>query len=289
MLPIKLRLLSIIQLCIGFTLLLWLLLSPTLSKTYEDKKKLLLIESALGDTQGAAFKLASESERRILERNQVLSLSLSMDERDALLDLQRTLIERQDLRTLGTLLFETTQSFFANPYTLLYILFSIVVPLLILLKNQAAAASLLFLPLIAALFAYDHLLFTSPKPKTEEERLFPTELELEETYLSLKTEDREPFSLQLSLDYWLIEKFLAARASSDPAIFSLQKEEAAYRFLTLRALSQKSAIHSEKPEERMDKATLALYFFWNVFFAVSCYRFIPKNPYTIRKNKTIAR
>lgn len=288
MLPFKLRLLSIVQLCIGFTLLLWMILSPTLGKTYEDKKKLLLIESALGDTHGAAFKLASEKEKQVLERNQILSLSLSKEEKETLTALQKALIERQDLRTLGTLIQETTASFFANPYNLLYILFSIAVPLMILLRKQAAAAALVFLPLTAALFAYDNLLFSPLKQKTEEERLFPEEKDLQDTFLRKRGEENTPFSLQLALDYWLIEKFLSANPSNDPELFSLQKEEASYRFLTLRALAQKNNLHSLKLAERMDMGTLALYFFWNAFFAVSCYRLLPKNTHIFKKDKTIA-
>lgn len=277
MLPLKLRFLSITQLCIGFTLLLWMILSPTLGKTYEDKKKLLLIESALGDTHGAAFQLASDQEKQVLKRNQILSRSLSTEEKEALTTLQKTLIERQDHRTLGTLIQETTASFFANLYTLLYVLFSIAVPLMILLRKQTAAAALIFLPLTAALFAYDNLLFSPLKQKTEEERLFPEEKDLQDAFLRNKEEENAPFSLQLALDYWLIEKFLSVKPSSDLGLFSLQKEKASYRFLTLRALDQKNDLYSLKPAERMDKGTLAIYFFWNVFFTVSCYRLLQTN------------
>ncbi|WP_098038580.1 hypothetical protein [Estrella lausannensis] len=286
MLPFKLRFLSIIQLCIGFTLLLWMLLSPTLGKTYDDKKKLLLIESALGDTQGAAFKLANDKEKQILERNQILSLSLTSDEKETLTALKRALVERQEQRTLGTLFHETATAFFANPYTLLYVLFSITVPLMILLRKQAAAGALLFLPLTAALFAYDNLLFSPVKQKTEEERLFPEESDLKETFLEVMGGESTSFSLPLALDLWMIQKHLNVAPSSDPEIFSLQKEEANYRFLTLRALSQKNYLLSVKPVERMDKATLSLYFFWNVFFAVTCYRLIRKKSPVIQMDKT---
>lgn len=282
MIPTKLRAFCIIQLCIGFTLLLAMLLSPGLKATYSDKRKLLLIESALGDVQGAAFKLATENERRVLERNYVLSLSLPKGERDQLIKMRDVLVKRQEERSMKGLIQEALIGLFENPYTLLYILFSIAAPLMILLRHQAGMGMVLFLPLLTAFFAIDNLAFAPPKRNSPEEKLFPTESALKETFDRKKQGENRSFEIKEALDLWLIDNFLKTNPSEDPEVLALQKEEASYRFLTLRALALKAGNKPDGGDERLGLMTLALYFFWNSFFALNCFRSL-KRTHTVKE------
>jgi len=219
-----LRLFCIIQLCIGFSLLLYALAAPTLGAVYEDKKKLLLIESALGETNGLAWKLATEAEKAILLRNQEFSKEVDV----------------APLRNLKTKITEKKRSYFLllltsqNPYFILYTAFSILVPLLLLLKNSYEP--LIFLPLLSACFIFDNLLFAATP-----QNLLPAHISTEE-----------------ELTAHLTRKY------------SKPKEDAYYYFLVERAKSLKA--EDCFPQERRSKPGLMLFFAWNMLFALVCFK-----------------
>lgn len=260
-----LRFFCIVQLCIGFSLFLWALCYPYLGNHYETKKKLLIIESALGDTSGTAWKYATESERATLQKNAKKAALLPKAERESLQRLKDSSLQKSSPASFLSYL---TQ----NPYFFLYAAFSILSPLLILLDHRAKRGIIIFLPLIALCFSFDNLLFAPVKPKTPEEQLFPTEKEIK---ASLAYE--ELYTLEQGLEAFLIEKYLNQLPSKNREIRKEQKEEAHYRLLFKRALLQNSDAVSSFPQERKTKGFLFLFLLWNILFSLIAYKEIKKN------------
>lgn len=255
-----LRILCIVQLCIGFSLLLYALCAPTLGRHYEDNRKLLIVESALGDTSGIAWKWANAQEKESLKRNKLLAEHISPHEKEALHKIKDSLVKSVENRALFAYTFTWLLH---NPYFLLYIAASIFVPLFILLKFPKEIALSLFLPIIGAAFVFDNALFAI-KHKTQEEALFPTENELCLVKDETEIEDK--------LDAWLIQKYLHTLPSHDPLVLKNQKEEASYHFLVARALTQKTTLNEPVMESKKDKGLLMLFLCWNIFFPLISYR-----------------
>jgi hypothetical protein len=205
-------------------MLLYALAAPTLGAVYEDKKKLLIIESALGDTSGLAWKLATDQEKETLLRN---GKFVPQEDVEILRALKAKITEKE--RSYFWLLL-TSQ----NPYFLLYTAFSILVPLLLLLKNSYEP--IIFLPLLSLCFVFDNIMFASP-PKS----LLPPHIRTEEeltTYLTYK--------------------------------YSKPREEALYYFLLERAKSLDP--QDSSPQDLRSKPFLMLFFSWNMLFALVTFK-----------------
>src|SRR5687767_6223753 len=94
-----LRFFCIIQLCIAFCLFFSTLCYPFFGSYFEDRKKLLILETALGDISGIAWKLATPWEKEILMRNQELAKTLSSSEKESMQKIKNFLLKKMERRT----------------------------------------------------------------------------------------------------------------------------------------------------------------------------------------------
>lgn len=159
-----------------------------------------------------------------------------------------------------------------------WIVFSVVIALLLLLRIEGAVQAVWLLPLIVALYAYDNYQYApTPAPRASD-LLFPSEAYLIEHYLKQPLSSRIAEQHDQLLKGWqlyLIAEWLQETPASDPEQFAFQVERGQFAFdvarLELSTSDQKvtSSLYKKEPP-----LLLVGYLIWNLFLAwcVTFYR-----------------
>lgn len=237
--PTPARIFAILQLCIAFSILLWHASQPFMGDLYRVKSKLLIFQHV--QSHPLYPSLAQEQQQQIQDEQVVWQAHLSTP----------------FFTKLG-------QSFAAvafgiPPLELIWIGFSVIISVLLLKKVEGASEALWLLPLLAGAYAVENQLRPSP-PLTAEERLFPSEALLVDTYL------KEPFSrnifdqqaqLKKGWEAYLVQEWTDHRGTPDEGFFY-------FNLARLKVLEKRVQL---PPQERESLLALALYLFWNFSYA----------------------
>ncbi len=217
-LPLPARVFSILHLCFAFSLLLFLCSSPYTYRHYQEKKKTLLYEWLKNQPE---FHLLSESEKDTLYPTPT--------------DEHGSYLQRQPIFLLG------------------WLLFSLILPFLLLKKVSGAREALYLLPLLALLFCLDNSSYHRAKI-TPEEALFPTE-----SYLLAHYRDRP-----LSQDTYMQKKELEEAFTS-----YLDKEwNGAFCFHLERMRALNTPCQNPIVQTRKNDFTVFLFLLWNIGYAL---------------------
>lgn len=181
------RLFSIAQLCIAFTVFLWHLSQPFVGDLFRAKAQLLVFEEVMG----AAPALPSEERILLAERNRLRYNSLPESDR-VLISKGYAMAQEQKGVSFGTKL---KGSFFhlwerISLFEQAWLLLSIVVPILLLKQVEGARLAVWLIPLISFFYVIDNQFYgVTPEP-TEQELLFPSEEFLIQNYMSEPLDER---------------------------------------------------------------------------------------------------
>jgi hypothetical protein len=246
------RLLLILQLCLSFSILLYFLGFPFFGSHFFYQSELLLVESAMGKQDLLAKldpdKAQTHKESSLYKRNGFTRLPI---EDQALLNLRKQAINDHFASSFITKLFEGLKQLAKIPLPLLiWTPLAIILPILLLLKNDRASQYLMLLPLLTLIFAAQNFIFGTVPPDTV---LFPTEKQLSQI--------APGESMQSGWEKYLITHW-GAPSENEEEQLALAEQRFQVRWIEKRSIDPASSWN-----EKMNPWILLLFVAWNLYFA----------------------
>lgn len=273
--PTPARVCAIIQLCLAFSALLWNASEPFVGEMFTLKSRVLFYQNLMGIP--AANQTSSEKTERLANNTERFKSLPKTTQKQ--LTHSYHLIQKQLQRSFWDKI-KSVVSLFAykiSPYELAWIFFSIVISILLLKRVEGAAQAVWLLPLLASLYAADNRLYPKSNQDSLESRLFPTENELIANYIKDPLNENIFEQQGQMIQGWkryLIIKWTNQIPSEDKTVFDQQAEEGEFNFtlarLKLRAETEGFLNSTSHPSPSFP--LLALYFFWNVYYAYTAWR-----------------
>lgn len=158
-------------------------------------------------------------------------------------------------------------AFKISPYESAWIIFSLIIPLLLLKRIEGAQQAIWLLPILALLFLWENQIEGNASTNAEHV-LFPTEQEIVQNYL------KEPLNVNIlkqreqllrGWNVYLIQNWAHEDPSDDPVIFQRQAEKGEFMFNVKRLLSTEYVPYDFR--QKISFFLLSLYVAWNLFFA----------------------
>lgn len=233
------RVLAILHLCLVFTMICWSGGFPFMGELYHLKSKKMLYESVLNDRE--RFAKLPESKRFEIEAGY-----------HQLEEESKTPFLTKLARSWKIL------AFYLSPFCQAWILFSIIIPILLLLKIEGSELAAWILPLLVAFYVWDnHANGVDANPET---KLFPTEEYLVSRYLDAPLSSNILTQKEELIHAW--NGYLKQEWA--------QKEDLAegwFRFNIARIKAQAQQRYAWQFRQRESSSILLLYLGWNLFFA----------------------
>lgn len=251
------RVMAILQLCLAFSLMAWQAGYPFMGELFDIKSKLLVYDYVMGAKDPAFAKLFAELPES--KKNEVLS-----SYQDLKAHLGRPFFDKA-LDSIKSLFFKN------SPFKLLWLFFSIVIPIVLLKKVEGATAAVWLLPVVTLCFIVQNRWYGSPPTSTKDSLLFPTEAVIVNEYL------RHPLSPELSQqeqelrqgwELYLIKEWAKEEPSADSATFQNQKKKGDFAFNLARLPYLKIEKTQRFDIQQEPYPILALYLFWNLSLAL---------------------
>ncbi len=253
------RVMAILQLCLVFTVMIWHAGYPFLGELFDIKSTLSVYQHVMGihnPSHGERFEaLPAEKKNEILTDYEA--------------------IQAQYHRPFITKLFEGCKRllFGFSPFKFLWVLFSIIIPILLLKKVDGAATAIWLLPLVTLVFIIHNRWYAEPASPSRDTRHFPTEEYLVTHYLSgplssgLKEQETQ---LRRAWELYLIHEWAKETPSSDSEVFDRQKEQGDFAFHLKRLEYLKPQEIRPLTQDNYQESyyILGLYLFWNLSFAL---------------------
>jgi hypothetical protein len=265
--PTPARVMAIMQLCLAFTVIAWNASQPFMGELFSIKSRLLLYRHVMGMEDPNGVLSDTEKLKRNAERFNALP-----DAQRAPILLGHKMLQKLAERTSWMKLKRSFQILALRlpPFEQSWIVFSIIIPILLLKRVEGAEKAIWILPLLAILYAADNRLTSLPQQENREMALFPSEAAILNRYLKQPLsknifEQRE--QLLSGWKMYLIEEWAHEVPERDAFLFAEQAERGEFAFnrTRLEALSPDDYLHSYSGKEPL--ALLAAYFFWNFLFA----------------------
>lgn len=277
------RVMAILQLCIAFTMILGILSYPFMGALFEHKSRLLLYRTVLGDESLAS---SNDQLRQRLQNNRERFSQLPEQQQASIIAQYHDLQARDHLSFFQKLVKSVHIFLFELPvFELAWIIFSIVISIMLLLRIAGAAQAVWLLPLLVILYGIYNSMYGVSVPRSADEQLFPTEEVIVRDYLKKELPPDIAGQQEQLLHGWklyLIQQWAHEQPSAD--IFEKQAEKGDFKFNVARLeLIATSPIISKTWNEKESPLLLICYFVWNVLLAWIVTRSLQK-----QKSSTIA-
>lgn len=271
--PLPARLCAIIQLCLAFMIILWNASQPFMGEIFTYKSQMLIYQDVMGISKLSDSVDTITRRERNQQRFEALSpaekTQLTQYYRELLKLSQRTFIEKFG-RSLHILAFEIPF------YEQLWLILSLILPILLLKRIEGAEQAIWLLPLLSCVYAFDNHRYGRYAPPSAEAQLFPSEYVLMNEYL------KQPLSSDLLeqkeqlLAAWrlyLIQEWTSPLKGNLSIDQSSEEGEFAFNIARIKSLPPPKNILAGKTQTNKEsKFILALYLFWNLFFAATVFR-----------------
>lgn len=246
--PTPARVVAILQLCLAFTCLIWVIGYPFMGAHFEVKKKKLQYERVIGDKE--QFQRLPLSDRNdILKGYEDLGNS-------------ETSFIGKVKESIEILLLKISK------FELIWIILGLVIPIALLKKVDGAESVVWLFPIVALAFAWENL--SQPINPKSEGALYPSEKTIIEKYLKVPfssniLEQRE--QLLLGWQNYVIREWAGEEPSVNGEVFAQQFENGEFLFSVERLKRMES---SKENIFRVQKSPflLLLYVIWNFIFAI---------------------
>ena len=267
--PTPARVVSIIQLCLAFVIILWNLSEPFTGELFSVRSKLILYD----DVMGTAPRQGLSSERQEqLDRNAEYFAAVPQPQKDIILKgLQRTTKElhrpflKKMERSLSILAFNIPS------FEQAWLLFSIIISIMLLKKVEGARLAVWLLPVLAVCYAIDNRSHGLKPHLPADAQLFPSEEVIVEDYY------RKPLSesifeqqgqLKEAWNIYLLREWSLGLDNKDEEVDQNEAlSNASFRFnlarLNLIATDTRGIPYRQKESLPL----LGLYIFWNLLLA----------------------
>lgn len=249
------RVVAILQLCLAFTVLLWQAGYPFAGEHYATKTKLLVYQHVIGTKN---IDYANQFEQ------------LPMQQQQQILDGYDTLLQKIDRPFMDKLIDSFKIIFIKTPIAeSVWILLSIIIPILLLKRTEGAIQAVWLLPLAMLLLTIDNRWSGKDVPIAEDAVLYPTEQLIVKKYLEnpLSADILEQHAqLSKGWELYLIKEWAHEEPSSDSRQYQKQKEKGDFFFNLAR-------LDYIKPTQKESRSRYSYYFlglglFWNWSFAM---------------------
>ena len=256
------RLMAIVQLCLAFSLLLWHVMQPFMGEYFALRSQMLLYEYVMGSP--TLLKLKPEQEGQLLKQREKFE-QLPVKEM-ILSDYQQ--LEKYAKRPLMDKVEQGFRGLIQHvpPFEQAWIFFSIVISVMILKKSEGAKHAAWLLLLIVLAYAADNLISGRPRAIQPDERLFPTEEQIIQHYLSAplsSSPQTQQEQLERGWNRYLIDHWVMNEGE--------QLDDAKYNFTVARL----EALHGQPRSDwlhtyqiKSSLLTLLFYLLWNGLFAL---------------------
>lgn len=267
-LPHPQRLFAIAQLCISFSLILWMLGQPFLGEYYALRSRMVYYEYTMGTSESLMMK----GEGLKMERNREQFSRLPQDDQALVINDYKALQEFSQRPFLTKILDGFKVLFLQIPaFEMAWLFLSVVLSLLLLLKVEGAPQAVWILPLLVLAYAIDNRLEGLPQRSSPDQALFPSEQTIFQEYTKTPLGHAamdERVQLQTGweeylIDLWLPKGFPAANRTEAVELAEYQFNLA--RLKLLHNQPQKEWLSSHR--ERVSLMTLITYMVWNLLFA----------------------
>ncbi len=245
------RVVAILQLCVAFSIFLWIGSKPFMQDHFRIKSKMLIFQDVLGvakeKNKDFFDQLPPEKKGQILKGYALLTDALSAP---FVVKFQKAIYE----------------IVFGIPFLkLMWLLGSIILSILLLLRVEGAVEALWLLPLLAAAYAVENRIAGVPSQSTVEERLFPSEEFLINNYLShplSKDIFEQQRELQYSWERYLIENWTNQTSSNlGLGLFN-------FNVARLESMDQDGLLKEKRGNQQESIPMLFLYIFWNLSYVL---------------------
>lgn len=277
--PAPARVCAIIQLSLAFMIILWNISQPFMKELFTYKSHMLIYQ----DVMGISTSAHSEEALARQERNRLRFDQLSLVEKQILLEnygklqqlSQRTFLEKTE-RSIQILTFEIPL------YEQLWLLLSLILPILLLKRIDGAVQAIWLLPLLASIYSIDNYWFGKQMGLSEEAKLFPTEQVLINDYLKQPLDidlSKQKAQLELAWKRYLVDKWTKLEIRDGRDVDQLAEAgEFTFNIARTKALpNPKDIIAIKKNPQKEPLFILALYVFWNFSFAVITFQYCTKS------------
>jgi len=249
--PTPLRVVAIIQLCIAFSAILYDMGHPFMGQLFEQKR-----------LKGVYESIIQENDRfQQLPYQQQLNIQEGYKE---LADSMQLPFSTKMSQSTRILLIELP------PFQKAWIFFSIIIPLLMLMKIDGAHRAAWVLPIITLVFIANQYTFPAVPENLKEYALFPTEKEIFEGYLKVPLADSISDQREQLINGWhlyLIDQWVGEEPSNDQSVLERQVADGLFAFNISRveAIKEDSAFPSYL--RKKGPFLLMTFLAWNLFFA----------------------
>lgn len=246
------RIFAILQLCLAFSLLLWIASKPFMGHLFTIKSEMLLYESVIDQTDYFE-KLPAKEQKLIL--NNYKSLQKGLQKPFA--------VKFKDM--LHLLFFDTP------PLTQAWLFFSLLLPIFLLLQIEGASQTCWILFVITLVYSIDNQLY-APLFRYKDEMLYPSEKQIVDQYLAGKLPEKMFEQKKHLIDGWrkyLIVNWANETPSDEQNIFGaqLQKGEFFFHLARIHARNNEEIRVSKQYGYKESPLLLFAYVLWNAFFA----------------------
>lgn len=261
--PTPARILSIVQLCLAFSLILWQASQPFMGDLFRIKSQLLLYKHTMGIDNSQGMDLVS---REKFERNAHRFIKLPKTLKDKILSKFGRL---QDLlqTTFANKLKSVWQifAFKLSSYELLWIILSILISILLLKRIEGAQHAVWLLPALAFLFLVDNQVNGKEDIPWD---FYPSESEIVQFYLkeplqSGISQQRE--QLKKGWELYLVKNWSHQEPSTDSQKYERQVEEGEFAFNVERLA--KMPLPVNEFQAKVPFYIAICYVLWNLIFA----------------------
>lgn len=251
--PTPARLAAIIHLCLAFSFMLWVASQPFMGDLFAIKSELVLYEAVI-EKKDLLQELDSDEAQSIIKRYETLKEKLQIPFVDKIKMMLRLLMVQM------------------SSWEQAWLLFSLVVPLLLLLRIEGSIQVCWLLPVITLAYCLDNQFNASHLENDSHRSVFPSEQYIVHRYLNsvlsadILSQQRE---LRKGWEHYLIEEW----AQEVPAAqFQMQQQqivkgEFAFNLARIKARQNEKILAVHKVPQKQSPWILGIYFLWNCFFA----------------------
>jgi hypothetical protein len=253
------RVMAILQLCLAFTVLAWQAGYPFMGELFHLKSKLLVYQYVMGTKNSSYAELFDR---------------LPDEKKNEILGDYQTLQSQYGRPLTAKLLNSIERVFFGfSPFKLMWVIFSIILPILLLKKVEGASSAVWLIPLTTLFFIVDNRWYGVSSPSSKESVLFPSEEFIATHYLKHPLSQsvlEQKQQLKEGWELYLIEEWAREAPSLNETEFERQKAKGdfAFNLARLKYLKLEASKEIKSKKIRESYYILALYLFWNLSFAL---------------------
>lgn len=243
-LPTAARVVAILHLCIAFTLILWYASQPFMGRYFTVKSRLKIFESVFDNPH---FQTLPDLQK-IVVMNKYNEISTELDVSFGHKCLQSIYVLVKEIPT----------------YEQAWLVLSVILPIYLLKRREGSWQAAWLLPILCLAFCIENRFQGNTHSVSKEEGLFPSEAYIVQRYLDKPLSENILEQQEQLIEGW--KRYLVMEWSKVGENFEEKVNSGEFEF-TLARIDRTELPQTLLVNKRLSFFMLALYLFWNVYFA----------------------